>query len=114
MSKLPKHLRAKSGGARRKALFVKHFHSDERVAFMRGQPCEVMKVASDTVCNAHMRSRGSGGTYRDVVPLCFEAHKDLDELASDKFAQRYGRSKQSVRDCAPYYQQLWEEHHGGS
>ena len=94
---------------RKEVLFVRNFHSVERVEFMRSQPCEVTKRQSDVVHNAHTKSRGAGGTYEDIVPLSWEVHHDFDVIGELEFEQKYRRSKQSVRDCAPYYQQLWEE-----
>jgi len=109
VSKLDKRLRARTPSARRKAIFKRNFHSVERVKFMRSQPCEVTKIESDTVQNAHMRTRGSGGTYLDIVPLSFEVHMDFDRMSEWDFYQKYKREKQSVRDRAYYYRQLWED-----
>jgi hypothetical protein len=40
------------------------------------------------------------------------AHKDFDEMPEEKFEAKYGRTKQSVRDKAPLYQEMWEKHGG--
>jgi hypothetical protein len=96
---------------RRKRLFQRQFHSDERVRFIRGLPCDLTgKVCS--VHNAHMKSRGAGGDYETIVPLHFMAHKDFDEMPEERFEDKYGRTKQSVRDRAPLYQKMWERHRG--
>tara|TARA_R110000824_G_scaffold100098_5_gene238004 strand:+ start:3616 stop:3957 length:342 start_codon:yes stop_codon:yes gene_type:complete len=97
---------------RRKALFQRQFHSDERVRFIRGLACDLTgKVCS--IHNAHMKSRGAGGDYKTIVPLQFMAHKDFDEMPEEKFEAKYGRSKQSVRERAPLYQKIWEQHKRG-
>ena len=87
------------------------FHSSERVNFFHNLPCEVSDRRY-SIQNAHMRSRGSGGTYKDVVPLHWLVHKHFDEQSMEWFRKRYKRTKQSVRDRAPHYQRLWLEHVG--
>lgn len=99
---------------RRARLFERTFHSEERVIFIKSLPCEVTGKVSTTPCsspvvNAHMKSRGAGGTYRDIVPLSWEVHLDFDVMGALEFERRWGRSKQSIRDRAPHYQRLWEE-----
>ena len=92
-------------------MFQKQFHSDERVRFIRDLPCDLTgKVCS--VHNAHTISRGAGGGFESIVPLQFMAHKDFDEMPEEKFEAKYGRTKQSVRDKAPLYQEMWEKHGG--
>ena len=93
---------------RKKELFEKQFHSGERVRFVRALPCDLTgKVCS--IHNAHTLSRGAGGGFSSIVPLHFMAHKDFDEMPEQKFEEKYGRSKQSVRDKAPLYQEMWEQ-----
>jgi hypothetical protein len=98
--------------SRRARLFERSFHSEERVLFIKSLPCEVTGRLSDTVVNAHTRSRGAGGTYKDIVPLLSEVHQHFDEMPEAKWQTIYRRSKQSVRDRAYVYQQLWEGHRG--
>ena len=94
---------------RRVQRFAKQFHSQERVRFIKALPCEVKKLPSAGVQNAHMKSRGAGGTYKDIVPLGWEVHLDFDAMGEVEFERRWGRSKASIRDRAPHYQRLWEE-----
>jgi hypothetical protein len=42
------------------------------------------------------------------VPLQWRVHRDFDEMSEAKFELIYQRTKQSIRDRAPVYQQLWE------
>ena len=97
---------------RRARLFERNFHSEERVRFIGCLPCEVTGRGFLKRENAHMKSRGAGGTYKDIVPLYSIVHRDFDEMPESKFRERYGRTKQSIRDRAPWYQQLWEGHRG--
>ena len=71
-------------------------------------PCEVTGRGFLKRENAHMKSRGAGGTYKDIVPLYSIVHRDFDEMSEAKFELIYQRTKQSVRDRAPVYQKLWE------
>lgn len=103
-----KRVSRKRRQSRRARLFERNFHSQERVRFIKSLPCEVTKRPSDTVVNAHMKSRGAGGTYRDIVPLSSVVHQHFDEMSQATFEMTYRRSKASVRVRAEYYQQLWE------
>jgi len=96
---------------RTEARFARHFGSLQRVEFIRSLPCEVTGSTA-LIHNAHTRSRGAGGTYRDIVPLQWRVHRDFDEMSEAKFELIYQRTKQSIRDRAPMYQQLWEGHRG--
>lgn len=93
---------------KKKQKFERQFHSQERVEFFRRLPCELTGTANQSH-NAHMKSRGAGGSYKDIVPLQFMAHKDFDEMPNEKFEAKYKRTKQSVKDKAPAYHQLWKE-----
>ena len=77
--------------------------------WIRDLPCALTGIEGESH-NAHTKSRGSGGTYHHIVPLSFLAHRDYDELGEEDFAAKYGRTKQSVRDKAPLYQEMWEQH----
>lgn len=92
---------------RKQALFARTFHSQERVAWIRSLPCALTGVQGESH-NAHTKSRGSGGTYRHIVPLSFLAHRDYDELDKMRFSAKYGTTKDSVRELADDYQRLWE------
>ena len=56
-------------------LFKKHFFSKHRVRFIKNLRCEV--TGGFNCVNAHMKSRGAGGNYRDIVPLSWECHTDF-------------------------------------
>jgi hypothetical protein len=98
---------AKRKRERKQALFARTFHSQERVEWVRDLPCALTGIEGESH-NAHTKSRGSGGTYKDIVPLSFLAHRDYDELDKIQFAVKYGTSKERVRERAADYQQLWE------
>ena len=93
---------------KREALFKRNFHSALRVAWIRGLPCEVTGEQKGECVNAHMKSRGAGGTWRDIVPLSWECHQDFDTMAAEKFQQKYNRSKESVAESSWDYAKIWE------
>jgi hypothetical protein len=93
---------------KREALFTRNFHSALRVAWIRGLPCEVTGEHKGECVNAHMKSRGAGGTWRDIVPLSWECHQDFDTMPAEKFQQKYNRSKESVAESSWDYARIWE------
>ena len=93
---------------RTKALFARNFHSRERVEWIRDLPCALTGLEGQSH-NAHMKSRGAGGTYEDIVPLSFRGHRDYDELGEEEFEARYGTTKAEVKGLAAHYQLIWEE-----
>tara|TARA_R100000808_G_scaffold5443_2_gene16596 strand:+ start:2586 stop:2933 length:348 start_codon:yes stop_codon:yes gene_type:complete len=92
---------------KRQWLFRKHFYSKHRVTWFKNLKCEV--TGSENCVNAHMKSRGAGGTYKDIVPLSWDCHHDFDTMPMAKFEKKYSRTKESIRARAEYYQGLWEQ-----
>ena len=89
------------------------FHSPKRIEWFRDLPCEVTGKRGDgNVVNAHTKGGGVGrrGNYTSIVPLWWTVHTDFDEMPEQKWVEKYGRTKESVRDRAPYYHQLWLDH----
>jgi RNase P subunit RPR2 len=64
----------RSNPARKRKRFAEAFGSRERVEAIRRTPCVVCGVVPSE--NAHVRSRGAGGTWQDVVPLCRDHHRE--------------------------------------
>ena len=89
------------------------FHGEKRILFFKSLPCEVTGRRGG-VDNAHTKGGGVGrrGPYTSIVPLHWWVHTDFDEMPNAKFEKKYNRTKQSVRDRAPHYQQMWLEHVG--
>ena len=89
------------------------FHSVKRIEFFRHLPCEVTgKQGHGNIVNAHTAGGGVGrrGPYTSIVPLWWTVHTDFDEISDAKFEEKYGRTKQSIRDRAPYYHRMWLDH----
>lgn len=64
------------------------FGSIDRVLLIKSMPCAVCgDLPSD---NAHVVSRGSGGTFKDIVPLCRKHHLEQGNMGIDSFQRKYG------------------------
>lgn len=54
----------------------------ERAEIIRAMPCLLLgNECSGPIEAAHVRSRGAGGTRRDLVPLCSKHHEEQHRLA---------------------------------
>lgn len=81
--------RIKPNSKRQKTNRKKNFHLNERVDYIKSLPCLVCgNTPSD---NEHVRSRGAGGTYKDIVPLCRTHHNERHQLGRDTFGEKYGK-----------------------
>ena len=68
--------------------YAKAWHSPERCAWMKAQPCLVCgKVPSE---QHHVIPRSRGGTYRDIVPLCQAHHSEGHTRGGLPFQARSG------------------------
>lgn len=67
--------------------FENQFYSRERVRFIQSLPCVVCGYRPCD--NAHVKSRGSGGDYRFVVPLCRKHHSEQGRDGITTFQVRY-------------------------
>lgn len=54
-------------------------------------PCAACKRAPGWTIPAHAaRTRGAGGTWRDVIPLCFLCENAFHTMGLNSFEQKYG------------------------
>jgi len=70
---------------RRERRWQEAFGSEARVEWVRKQPCEVCGERPSE--NAHVRSRGAGGTHEDVVPLCAPHHRQQHDIGIRSFSE---------------------------
>lgn len=102
---------------RKKQLWERNF--GEKSLWIVTLNCEVTDVVAEDgwkIDAAHMKTRGMGGCGGDkaaLVPLAHGAHKDFDEMSEAKFGAKYGRTKQSVKDAAPKYEERWQRVQAG-
>lgn len=96
---------------RRRRLFLRAYGSEERVAWIRRQPCAVPGCGWRHGChNAHVLSKGAGGTADDVVPLCGLHHHQQHQLGAQTFEERHGVD---LCDLAAEYARRWRERGDG-
>lgn len=68
-------------------IWFKYFCSEERVQAIKESQCIICSsLPSD---NAHVRSRGSGGTWKDIIPLCRIHHTELDTKGINTFEKKH-------------------------
>ena len=89
----------KSANSERKTKkFIKHFGSKERVKRINCQPCVVCYTTPSQ--NAHILSKGAGGTYNDIIPLCQKCHAEQHQIGIKSFAEKY---QIDLVELAKYY-----------
>lgn len=68
--------------------YEKHFGSEKRVIEVKSLSCAVCGFYISE--NAHVKSRGGGGTWEDIVNLCNRHHRELDDqLGKKTFEKKY-------------------------
>ena len=73
---------------RKKARFIKQFHSEAFVEWSKRQP-SIVSGRWPTVC-AHNPSRGAGGTWRDISPLTDGEHREQHQHGPKTFERKHG------------------------
>ena len=67
--------------------FEHHYGSQERVEAVHRMRCLIcFRLPSE---NAHVKSKGAGGTYKDIVPLCHRHHREQHQIGIATFSQKY-------------------------
>jgi hypothetical protein len=59
-------------------------------AVVRAMDCLVRGCRVRPVQAAHVKSRGAGGTWRDLIPLCWRHHGEQHAVGVRTFAARHG------------------------
>jgi hypothetical protein len=89
--------------ARRAKRFAATFGGPERVAWINSLPCLCEgrhPNCSGPTVTAHVRSRGAGGTWRDVVPLSSGCHAAQHAAGWGRWHELAGLDLGSARDRA--------------
>lgn len=75
---------------------------------IRTLPCSVPTCWKSPVHAAHVKSRGAGGTWKDLVPLCMYHHREYDDQlgSPERFNAKYDVDlvalAQSLANLAPH------------
>ena len=93
---------------RKTARLEKHWGPDGFVEWCKTMNCVV--TGQSGVELHHVKSRGSGGTWKDIVPLSPEKHRELHRIGVKSFEERYTIS---LRAKALLIHGWWLSHEAG-
>lgn len=79
--------------------FKAAYHSTGFVAWIRGLGCSVERCRQTDIVAAHVVARAAGGTWQDVIPLCFTHHQIQHTLGVRSFERRYGINLRLTADA---------------
>ena len=91
---------------RRARLHDEQFGPEAFQKWVRAQTCCVPDCGGWPPELAHVKSRGAGGTWEDIVPLCTRHHREQHDMGIASFQERYGFD---MRVQAEDIQRRWEE-----
>jgi hypothetical protein len=96
-SELQRKTRLRARNPERKAReFARCYGSEARVEAVRAMPCCVPGCVRRPSQNAHVRSKGAGGTWRDVVPLCAYHHAIQHRMGILTFEREYDTDLRAI------------------
>lgn len=80
----PRKCLSLSAAMRQSKRFRKHYYSEAYVLAIKAMHCLSCRKRP---CHAHhVKTKGAGGTYRDLVPLCPKHHMELHNSGRKTFA----------------------------
>lgn len=94
--------------ARRKKLRAEQFGTDGKRGWILSKRCIVSGRADSDPAHV-LESRGAGGGAEGMAPLNREVHVDFDNLGQDRFLEKWGVSKEDVREHARQLELEWQE-----
>lgn len=94
--------------------FARQFHSKEFVEWIKDQPCSTCGKWSLLPDASHVRSRGAGGTWRDIIPQCWACHQEFHQKGRLSFCQARGWPPERLSELAAGYAREWEELQGAT
>ena len=96
--------------------FAEQYHSAEFVCWIHGHPCStrIPGILCDywpiheSVASHVSKSKGAGGTWRDVAPQCEKCHRELHQKGPATFCQARGWPLERLSELAAGYAREWE------
>lgn len=88
---------------RKAKAFSRHFGSVARVEWINSHPCSCGGAHPDCrgrTVNAHVKSRGAGGTWRDIIPLSYFCHIAQGNRGWSDYAEQGGLTKREAQERA--------------
>ena len=77
----------KINDARKSKRFKRYYHSEAYVLAVKATPCSVCGIRPSHA--HHLRSKGAGGTFKDLVPLCEKHHYEFHSTGTRTFQSKY-------------------------
>lgn len=91
--------------------WTRQYHSFERVLWVKSQRCATCQNRGGSpIHNSHVRSRGAGGGYADIIPQCSHCHAELHRLGLQSFARIFGFTVQVLHEIAAEIEAAWQRH----
>ena len=81
---------------RKAEAFKQDYHSEEFVQWVHSLGCSVAGCRETKIEAAHAVSRGAGGTWADVLPLCQVHHQLSHTLGATNFDRRFDMDSQLI------------------
>lgn len=81
---------------RRAVLFTKHFHSTGYLTYVHGLDCCVGRGCAGPIQAAHVQSRGAGGTYESIVPMCSYHHNAQHSSGIESFQRQHALDLKAI------------------
>lgn len=83
---------------RKRSRWHEQFGSIGRVMAINALSCAVPGCRGGPCENHHLVSRGAGGTWEDVIPLCGLHHLEWHRLGRATFTERYPRDYDALAE----------------
>ena len=77
----------KINDARKSKRFKRYYHSEAYVLAVKATPCSVCGIRPSHA--HHLRSKGAGGTFKDLVPLCEKHHYEFHNTGTRTVQTKY-------------------------
>ena len=90
---------------RRREKFERQYHSPGFIYYTHQQACIVPDCPNRNMDACHERSRGAGGTWRDVFPGCHVHHMEQETGGKRTFEKRH---RVDCRAAADVHVARWE------
>jgi hypothetical protein len=78
----------KANPKRKRVRFARAYRSEAYLAHIQRMPCAICDALPSEA--AHVRSRGAGGTWEDLVPLCRDHHREQHQVGIQTFQRVHG------------------------
>lgn len=89
--------------------FMEAYHSEAYVEFIHAQPCVVIGCDGRDIEASHIRSRGAGGKWDEIVPMCAAHHAEFHAIGIRTWSSKYALALDII---ARAHAAVWRERMG--